>query len=278
MDVATHPPSGGDVSARRASVDPLVRLTSGLEVVLEATRRLLWIRTPEDAAACAHGLVAGLGGSTASADHWSPDAVPVDISFGVGRPVVPVAASTSVSRILLETHLPTFMLDAQRALELADITVRLTEDASIDILTGLANRRTLDRLLARLAPVDTVVMIDLDHFKHVNDSLGHPEGDRVLRTLGRTLTAALRASDHAGRFGGEEFVVILRDGDEPEPFLTRLSRAWATARPHPITFSAGVAAAGPDPRHALQAADRALYRAKAAGRDQWQHAVPEDYL
>jgi len=211
-------------------------------------------------------------------DDWSPDAVPVDISFGIGRPVVPVAAPTSVSRILLETHLPAFMLDAQRALELADITVRLAEDASIDVLTGLANRRTLDRLLARLAPVDTVVMIDLDHFKHVNDSLGHPEGDRVLRTLGRTLTASLRASDHAGRFGGEEFVAILRDGDEPEPFLTRLSLAWATARPHPITFSAGVAAAGPDPRRALQAADRALYRAKAAGRDQWQHAVPEDYL
>ncbi len=111
----------------------------------------------------------------------------------------------------------------------------------------------------------------------MNDTLGHPEGDRVLEALGRTLAAGLRARDHAGRYGGEEFVVILGGDGLPDPFLERLRREWEVARPHPVTFSAGVAYARPDPKHALEAADRALYRAKASGRDQWQWATNEDY-
>ena len=248
-----------------------------LSVVLDATRALLWIETAADASAVARDLVVDLGGVAVAALASTGDALPVDVSFGVGEPVLPAAPRSSVARMLLERHLPIFVRDAQRALELADQTSRLTVDASIDSLTGLANRRMLSRALGRLRPADTVIMIDLDHFKAINDTLGHQEGDRVLRILGQTLAAYVRAADRVGRYGGEEFVVIASES-QPEPFLIRFRLEWEKARPHPITFSAGIAPARPNPRRALDAADRAMYRAKAAGRDQWQWAIKEDYL
>jgi len=248
-----------------------------LSVVLNATRALLWIETAADASAVARDLVEDLGGVTVAALASTDDALPVDLSFGVGEPVLPAAPRSSVARMLLERQLPIFVRDAQRALELADQTSRLTVDASIDSLTGLANRRMLSRALGRLRPGDTVIMIDLDHFKAINDTVGHQEGDRVLRILGQTLAAYVRARDRVGRYGGEEFVVIASES-RPEPFLTRLRLEWEKARPYPITFSAGIAPARPDPRRALDAADRAMYRAKASGRDQWQWATKEDYL
>ena len=258
---------------------PLVPLGAdvALSVVLNATRALLWIETAADASAVARDLVEDLGGVTVAALASTDDALPVDLSFGVGEPVLPAAPRSSVARMLLERHLPIFVRDAQRALELADQTSRLTVDASIDSLTGLANRRMLSRALGRLRPGDTVIMIDLDHFKAINDTVGHQEGDRVLRILGQTLAAYVRARDRVGRYGGEEFVVIASES-RPEPFLTRLRLEWEKARPYPITFSAGIAPARPDPRRALDAADRAMYRAKASGRDQWQWANKEDYL
>ena len=248
-----------------------------LSVVLNATRALLWIETAADASAVARDLVEDLGGVTVAALASTDDALPVDLSFGVGEPVLPAAPRSSVARMLLERHLPIFVRDAQRALELADQTSRLTVDASIDSLTGLANRRMLSRALGRLRPADTVIMIDLDHFKAINDTVGHQEGDRVLRILGQTLAAYVRARDRVGRYGGEEFVVIASES-RPEPFLARFRLEWEKARPYPITFSAGIAPARPDPRRALDAADRAMYRAKASGRDQWQWATKEDYL
>lgn len=246
------------------------------QAILDATRALLWIRTPTDAAAIAADLVVLLGGAVVPAVDSAGDVVPIDISFGVGAPALPSAPRSSEARAALERHLPAFVSDAQRALELVEQASRLVEDASIDALTGLANRRMLGRSLGRLGPDDTVIMIDLDHFKTVNDTLGHHVGDLVLRALGQTLAATLRASDRAGRYGGEEFVVILAGGD-PETFLTRLREEWVTARPRPVTFSAGVAPCRPNPRRALEAADRAMYRAKAAGRDRWHTASEDDY-
>jgi len=249
---------------------------AALTAVLDATRALLWIESPAAVAAIARGLVAALGGRIVPAADCAQDALPVDVSFGVGRPAVPAAPPSGVARMLLERHLPAFVRDAQRALELLDRPSRLAQDASIDPLTGLANRRTLGRALGRLSPQDTVVMIDLDHFKVINDTLGHREGDQVLRLFGHTLAATVRAADRAGRYGGEEFVVILPEGGA-ERFLARLRIEWMRIRPYPVTFSAGVASADPEPRKALHAADRALYRAKQSGRNRWTRAADEDY-
>ena len=248
---------------------------AALSAVLDATRALIWAGAPAVVAAVARDLVETLGGRVVPAAEAGPDALPVDVSFGIGKPMLP-AAPPGLARMLLERHLPAFAHDAQRALELLDRPSRLAQDASIDPLTGLPNRRTLDRVLRRLRPQDTVVMIDLDQFKAINDNLGHREGDNVLRLFGRTLAAALRAGDQAGRYGGEEFVVVLPE-NSAERFLSRLRIEWMRARPYPVTFSAGVAAARPDPRKALRAADLALYRAKESGRNRWQRAAEGDY-
>lgn len=251
--------------------------TFAVEARLEATRGLLWIATAGDAAALAAELIVALGGTTVSAAAGAEsETIPVDVSFGDGHPLLPAAPHPSVARRLLERYLPEFVQDAQRAIELIEQTSRLAEDASIDALTSLMSRRFLGRALGRLRAGDTVIMIDLDHFKAVNDRLGHPEGDRVLRALGRTLASTLRATEQAGRYGGEEFVVIIADVGA-ERFLTRLQLAWVAARPHPVTFSAGIACAAADPARTLEAADRAMYRAKEAGRDQWQWATDRDY-
>jgi diguanylate cyclase (GGDEF)-like protein len=249
---------------------------AALSAVLDATRALLWIESPTAVAEIARDLVEMLGGRVIRAADSTEDALPVDVSFSVGEPVLPAAPQAGVARMLLERHLPAFVRDAQRALELLDRPSRLAQDASIDALTGLANRRTLGRGLGRLRPEDTLVMIDLDHFKAINDTFGHREGDNVLRLFGRTLAATLRAADQVGRYGGEEFVVIL-PGNGAERFLARLRIEWMRTRPYPVTFSAGVAAARPDPRKALHAADRALHRAKQSGRNRWERSVEEDY-
>jgi len=113
-------------------------------------------------------------------------------------------------------------------------------------------------------------MIDLDHFKRINDTLGHAAGDAVLARFGRTLSAEVRVGDTSCRLGGEEFVVVAAGMDEggARELVDRIRAAWVEAAPHPVTFSAGLApitASGGTP--ALLAADRALYRAKRCGRD-----------
>jgi diguanylate cyclase (GGDEF)-like protein len=250
---------------------------AALSAVLDATRALLWIEAPAAVAAIARDLVETLGGRVIPAADATPEeAIAVDVSFGAGAPVLPAAPRAGVARMLLERHLPAFVSDAHRALELLERPSRPTQDEAIDPLTGLANRRTLGLALGRLGPEDTVVMIDLDHFKALNDSLGQREGDNVLRLFGHTLSATLRATDQAGRYGGEEFVVIL-PANGAERFLARLRIEWMRRRPYPVTFSAGLASARPDPAKALHAADCALHRAKESGRNRWERAGEQDY-
>ena len=247
------------------------------ELLLEATRALLWIESAADARRVAVETVTALGGQIVPVRGAGRDAIPADLSFGEGEPLLASAPEGSESRRLLERHLPTLLLDIRRAVEVGSQAGRLADDASIDSLTRLPNRRMLGRALGRLRTGDVVIMIDLDHFKRVNDTLGHDAGDLVLKALGATLLANVRERDSAGRFGGEEFVIILRDDSDADSFLERLRAEWHQVRPHPLNFSAGIARVREGGAHALRAADRAFYRAKHTGRNRSVWATDDDF-
>ncbi|HLV19924.1 MAG TPA: diguanylate cyclase [Polyangiaceae bacterium] len=166
-------------------------------------------------------------------------------------------------------------------LALRDELERAERLASTDALTGLCNRRRFEALLeqetayaVRRRQDLALVLLDLDHFKAVNDQFGHAAGDQVLVHVGRLLKSCLRAEDHAFRIGGEEFALLLRDTPAAAAAAVAgriAERLRASPPPHPVTLSGGVAAAeapnGYDVRDLFERADRALYRAKAQGRD-----------
>lgn len=161
--------------------------------------------------------------------------------------------------------------------------------ASTDSLTGLPNRRAFEERAAAIVALArryrtplTVLMIDLDHFKQLNDRLGHAAGDRALQCMAEALRACLRDSDLACRYGGEEFCVLLSHADAPsagrfdERLRTALATACHAAGIPVITFSSGSASLtstddGLD--SLLQRADAGLYQAKASGRNR-THAQP----
>ncbi|GGL54689.1 GGDEF domain-containing protein [Planomonospora parontospora] len=165
----------------------------------------------------------------------------------------------------------------------------LAEQAVRDPLTGLHNRRHLAEALEREAvravaegtPLSAAI-IDVDHFKQINDTYGHGGGDAVLVRLARLLAGAVRQGDVVARYGGEEFVLLLPGVTEESAWrlVERLrERAGRTAievdgRALAVTFSAGVAglAAGGSTEDLLRAADAALYEAKRRGRDRVERA------
>jgi len=159
--------------------------------------------------------------------------------------------------------------------EAAKILLRLQETETLayqagrDPLTGLANRRTFEVETADAVAGDVLVMLDLDHFKRVNDTLGHAEGDRELIRLAEALGSFARPRDCVARFGGEEFTVLLRavTPDDAEAWIDRV-RAYLEPRAV-TTFSAGLAVhhAADTPADTLTRADAALYEAKRSGRN-----------
>lgn len=163
---------------------------------------------------------------------------------------------------------------------------RMEQLATHDELTGLLNRRALMALLQRevahsrrLSTPLALLMIDLDHFKSINDTHGHAMGDSVLRGVGAILRERVRVSDSAGRYGGEEFCVVLPGANAQgaclladELRIAIAGAAYAAAGAQvTATASFGVAAcagaAVSDAEQLLHQADRALYQAKAAGRN-----------
>ena len=151
--------------------------------------------------------------------------------------------------------------------------------ADTDELTGLANRRALKRVMASAdAARSALVMLDLDYFKRINDTLGHAAGDAALKHVGSLLKTALRGADVAARIGGEEFAVWLPGGDIGHGMeVAERLRKLLAERPfrfggqeHPMTLSCGVSASPipiPSPENLMATADSALYRAKREGRD-----------
>jgi diguanylate cyclase len=171
-----------------------------------------------------------------------------------------------------------------RSSELKEAYTRIEELAELDDLTGSFNRRCIMRMLdegiARAHRIRTpcsIALIDLDWFKRINDAYGHPIGDEVLRTFAITVFANIRDIDRFGRYGGEEFLLVLPDtpDDAAAHILERLRAIiaeldWGAFSPGMrVTISAGVATLNPDetPETFLARADSALYAAKARGRN-----------
>jgi diguanylate cyclase (GGDEF)-like protein len=161
--------------------------------------------------------------------------------------------------------------------------------AASDALTGLPNRRAADEAIKRMiahagrtvTPL-SLVLLDLDHFKEVNDIHGHEQGDAALAAIGQVLAGSVRASDFAARYGGEEFLLLLPDTDRggAVDVAEKLRRTIETADIRDIgclTASFGIAALPEDAVNSeqlLRRADRALYAAKAHGRNRVEVAAP----
>jgi diguanylate cyclase (GGDEF)-like protein len=159
------------------------------------------------------------------------------------------------------------MRRAQRGLESA--AVLLQRASLIDDLTGVGNRRQANALLDTLEPGDGLILLDLDNFKTINDTLGHAEGDRVLMQLGSYLGDSVRDRDTVARFGGEEFVVVVRQpGTSLRSTAERLLDGWRRSGAT-VTLSAGAVLHVGDrgPTATFKRADDLLYKAKADGRD-----------
>lgn len=205
-----------------------------------------------------------------------------------------ILASAWLSVLSLEAFLMTiataFILLAmsKERTELRHKTAAMT-----DPLTGLLNRRAflqdaealLQQQIARDRPIG-VLLIDLDHFKSINDRFGHAVGDKVLQIFAKTTRSNLRQTDLVGRLGGEEFTVVLADASVDNAYLVadRLRKAFATnaatidSQPLNATASIGVSVIvdpSQDLAHLIMLADQALYLAKARGRNRVEVAPIE---
>lgn len=201
------------------------------------------------------------------------------VAFGSGRrrrrvPESTTAALEQAARLIAST------------IERARLHASLEELAARDTLTGLVNRRVFEETLVREVARSkrtreplSLVVVDVDHFKRVNDIHGHHVGDEVLRHVGKALGGSVRASDLVARFGGEEFVALLPGCGPADAHKVAENLRTAIAAdgpPVPVTASAGVAsypAQATDGASLFEAADAALYEAKRGGRDRTVQAA-----
>jgi diguanylate cyclase (GGDEF)-like protein/PAS domain S-box-containing protein len=237
---------------------------------LAAARSLLRAEAVEEAVGVVIELVRDLGGSTVPARLDDGGALPMDCSFGHGEPLL-ARADSALARLRIERLLPDVLDDAREAIGRLRQRDDFAELSKTDSLTGLLNRRAVDQLLTRLRPDDALVVIDIDHFKSVNDRWGHAAGDELLIAFARALRSGSRQGDQFGRLGGDELVAVLLGAGHAglTSFLKRLHETWLIDRPREVTYSAGAALVAHRTGHeALSAADTAMYRAKATGRDQ----------
>jgi diguanylate cyclase (GGDEF)-like protein len=180
-----------------------------------------------------------------------------------------------------DRHLARLVSVAELAFSQATHRRSLEAAATTDALTGLGNRTRLNELADSGYEFGAAIYIDLDGFKQVNDALGHPAGDHILRTAARRITAAVRADDISVRMGGDEFVILVAESDvtRVEAIARRLVEVLAepfrvVGAPRAVTSvsaSIGVCrrADAVDLRDGIARADEALRQAKAGGKNRW---------
>ena len=221
-------------------------------------------------------------GATMAYKGWSdPGHYPVKIEwmyFVFVATVMPMISQLAAQLNRMRERLKDQKRELESALE------QIQEMAIRDELTGLVNRRHITEVLGEHAARSKrgvvkfwVALIDLDHFKRVNDTWGHPVGDEVLRGFAQMAKEVLRETDVIGRWGGEEFLVVMLvvPPSDPVAGLERLRARLAGAQISDsvpdlrVSFSAGLAAFGPGDsiEQAVDRADKALYQAKAQGRN-----------
>jgi diguanylate cyclase (GGDEF)-like protein len=229
--------------------------------------------------------------STAVSDNKPMVAASADLTSGDGREV-PV--EYTVSRVLDRGGAAIGCVYVLRDMsETRALTDKLAHQAQHDALTGLPNRMLLaDRIKSAIAIAPRhegkpgVLFLDLDGFKHVNDSLGHPIGDKLLQSVAGRLANCVRASDTVSRLGGDEFVVLLTEIAQPEDAAIAARRMLeAVGAPHQIdahelhiSTSIGVSLFpldGADAETLIKNADTAMYQAKANGRKSYRFFEPE---
>lgn len=301
---ATEPGSVGDVAVREA-----IRLTeaaAGAFVVRDGQQLVIGSQHPDGVLVADHlgegvlGRVVDTGQpiATISATEQAVANLPASL---LAAPVISGGSVAAVILVLRHNERPFDRSDTDTLVRLAPVVAsafeaaqqrgRLEEMTLVDPLTSLGNRRAFDRdIVASLASsraqgsVCSMIMIDVDHFKRFNDDFGHAAGDDVLRSVGRVLAETVRPVDHAYRYGGEEFAVLLpaTSGDEAAAVAERLRAAVEATELGPlvpdgtrVTASLGVAAETGDDAASLQRrADEALYEAKAGGRNRVTSGVP----
>jgi diguanylate cyclase (GGDEF)-like protein/PAS domain S-box-containing protein len=211
--------------------------------------------------------------------HRKADGTPIDVAIFL--------------RQLTYANRPAVLMAAMDITERKRAEARVAFMAHHDALTALPNRIMLrmrmDEMLGRMkrsGPGFAVLCLDLDNFKSVNDTLGHPFGDRLLQSVADRLRAELREQDTIARLGGDEFAVLQADVDQPEAVIELVERLLSViGEPYEIDghqvsvgASIGVAVApwdGEDPDRLLKNADMALYRAKAEGKGAFRFFEPE---
>ncbi|MGN6662690.1 MAG: diguanylate cyclase domain-containing protein [Solirubrobacterales bacterium] len=197
-----------------------------------------------------------------------------------GGPSIGLPLAIAVTGIALAALLASLIVGWSRRERMQELERQVGEDS----LTGLGNRRRFEEELAaamarsrREGSTGALLMLDLDDFKRVNDSRGHPAGDQVIKEVAAVLRGRIRESDMLARLGGDEFAVILSRCGREEAVLAaeaigrKLREHQVDGEPEPVTASVGIAMFGEDPRTSLTTvvseADTAMYAAKDAGRD-----------